>query len=220
MPTIGTLKHVNQWTLGQARQMPLYQFAVDDGAGTELYVQPQTGEIVTLTTARSRAMAWISTIPHWLYFTALRTNQSAWYKTVVWTSAFVRASAVIGMIFGIPPVEENETSPARARDSVYRLDSVALHYGRSFWHFHNYTGIQRPAINGAFRLDQSGRLGSSARCVHRRACRSEKIHVDGPNKVAGDYDRTPYQGNRIRSYSGRALLHCSILQWAGHRRKT
>ena len=57
------------------RQMPLYKFAADDGLGTEVYVQPKTAEIAMLTTRRSRALAWLSTIPHWLYFTSLRANQ-------------------------------------------------------------------------------------------------------------------------------------------------
>ena len=40
--------------------------------------------VAMVTTGRQRSLAWVSTIPHWLYFTALRTNQSWWTNTVVW----------------------------------------------------------------------------------------------------------------------------------------
>lgn len=123
---IETLNHVDQWTLLQARQMPLYRFAVDDGHGTELYIQPQSGEVVVMTTRRSRAMAWISTIPHWLYFTALRKHQSAWYETVVWGSAFVCASAVIGMILAF--VQWRRTKPLRLSRSIPYAGWKRWHY--------------------------------------------------------------------------------------------
>ena len=42
-------------------------------------------------------LAWVSTIPHWFYFTALRNNQPVWYRIVVWTSALVCAVAVLGL---------------------------------------------------------------------------------------------------------------------------
>ena len=45
-----------------------------------------SGEVAMMTTRSSRGWAWVSTIPHWLYFTALRTNQPLWYRLLVWTS--------------------------------------------------------------------------------------------------------------------------------------
>ena len=81
--------------------MPLHKFRVDDDEGTELYVSPQTGEVTMLTTRRSRALAWIGTIPHWLYFAALRANQPLWYRIVVWTSALACVLAVLGLILGV-----------------------------------------------------------------------------------------------------------------------
>ena len=57
------------------RDLPLYKFAVDDGAGTEVYVSPYAGEVRLVTTTKTRTLAWIATIPHWFYITPLRTNQ-------------------------------------------------------------------------------------------------------------------------------------------------
>src|SRR5688572_11548071 len=64
----GLVREPDQWTLNQVRQLPLYKYAVSDSAGTELYVSPGLGEIVQLTTRKSRMLAWVSTIPHFFYF--------------------------------------------------------------------------------------------------------------------------------------------------------
>lgn len=98
---VRTLTEVDQWTLLQGRQLPLHKFRVDDASATELYVSPATGEVSVLTTRRSRGFAWISTIPHWLYFTALRVNQPVWYAVVVWTSGLACVLAVLGLVLGV-----------------------------------------------------------------------------------------------------------------------
>jgi hypothetical protein len=43
----------------------------------------------------------MGTIPHWLYFAALRANQPLWYRIVVWTSELACALAVLGLILGV-----------------------------------------------------------------------------------------------------------------------
>ncbi len=97
----GTLTEPDQWTLVERRQLPLHKLVIDDEAGTELYVSPRTAEVVMLTTRGSRALAWIGAIPHWIYFTALRTNQPLWYDVVVWTSTLGCLLAVIGLVLGV-----------------------------------------------------------------------------------------------------------------------
>ena len=97
---VGTLAEPDQWTLVERRQLPLHKLVVDDAASTELYVSPRTGEVVMMTTRSSRALAWVGAIPHWIYFTALRTNQPLWYDVVVWTSTIGCLLAVIGLMLG------------------------------------------------------------------------------------------------------------------------
>jgi hypothetical protein len=121
---VRTLHEVDQWTL-QTR-LPLHKFAVDDGAGTELYVQPRTGEVAMMTTRRSRGLAWVSTIPHWLYFTALRTNQPLWYEIVVWTSILACVVAVLGLILGV--TQFRRTKPFRLAASIPYSGSMRWHY--------------------------------------------------------------------------------------------
>jgi uncharacterized iron-regulated membrane protein len=99
---IRTLTRPDQWTLTQGRrQMPLHKFAVSDTGGTELYVSAPLGEVAVMTTRRSRMLAWIGTIPHWLYFAPLRLNQPLWYRIVVWAAGLGCVLAVIGLILGV-----------------------------------------------------------------------------------------------------------------------
>ena len=46
----------------------------DDPDRTTLYVSSTNGEIVLRTTATQRFWNWFGTIPHWLYFSALRSD--------------------------------------------------------------------------------------------------------------------------------------------------
>jgi hypothetical protein len=109
---VRTLEEVDQWTLLQGRQLPLHKFRVDDADATELYVQPATGEVSVLTTRQSRGLAWIGTIPHWLYFTALRVNQPRWYRIVVWTSGLVCVLAILGLALAV--TQFRRTRPLKA----------------------------------------------------------------------------------------------------------
>ena len=97
---VGTLTEPDQWTLVERRQLPLHKLVVGDAASTEIYVSPRTGEVVMMTTRGSRALAWVGAIPHWIYFTALRTNQPLWYDIVVWSSTIGCLLAVIGLMLG------------------------------------------------------------------------------------------------------------------------
>ncbi len=69
----------DQFTLGQApRDRSFYRFTFDDPDRTAIYVSGTTGRIVTWTTASHRFWNWLGTIPHFLYFQSLRTQQQLW----------------------------------------------------------------------------------------------------------------------------------------------
>jgi hypothetical protein len=123
---VRTLHDVDQWTLVQSRQLPLHKFRIDDADGTELYVQPETAEIAMLTTRRGRALAWVSTIPHWFYFSALRANQPVWYRLVVWGSALVCVLAVLGLILAF--TQFRRTRPFRLSAAIPYAGSLRWHY--------------------------------------------------------------------------------------------
>jgi hypothetical protein len=122
---VETITENDQWTLGQVAP-PLHKFRVADDVGTELYVSPATADVVQMTTRRGRMLAWISTIPHWFYFTALRNNQPVWYRLVVWTSALVCAVAVLGLILAFTQFR---------RSRPFRLSSSIPYRGSMRWHY-------------------------------------------------------------------------------------
>jgi hypothetical protein len=97
----GMLTEPDQWTIGNRRQMPLHKIVVDDPVRTELYVSEPLSEVSVVTTRRSRAIAWVSAIPHWLYFVELRRNNSAWRQTILWTSGAGSLLALLGLALGI-----------------------------------------------------------------------------------------------------------------------
>jgi uncharacterized iron-regulated membrane protein len=123
---VRTLDEVDQWTLVNSRQLPLHKVRIDDADATELYVQAETAEVAVLTTGKSRSFAWISTIPHFLYFTALRTNQPLWYQVVVWTSGLACVLAVLGLMLSF--TQFRRTRPFNLAKSIPYSGPMRWHY--------------------------------------------------------------------------------------------
>ncbi|MEA2988476.1 MAG: hypothetical protein QOG83_1187 [Alphaproteobacteria bacterium] len=113
----------DQWTVGRyVRDRPLHRFDFDDPARTSLYVSSTTGQIVVWTTATQRFWNWLGTIPHWLYFTALRSDVVLWSQVVIWTSILGTFLTVVGIGLGITQFRRG----AGGRFSPYR--------GLFYWH--------------------------------------------------------------------------------------
>jgi hypothetical protein len=110
-PVLSEIIETDQWTVGDAGQgnRPLYHFAFDDPNSTHFYVSGTTGEIVLWTTATQRFWNWLGAIPHWLYFTELRSNGPLWAQIVIWTSILGGFLTVIGLILGIPQFRRGTT---------------------------------------------------------------------------------------------------------------
>jgi hypothetical protein len=120
---------VDQWTIGQRRQLPLHKITVDDDARTELYLSPQSGDVSVLTTRGSRALAWVAAIPHWMYFTALRTNDRLWRQVVLWASGLGCVLALAGIILGFTQFKFSR--PFKLR----RIPSYIPYSGWMRWHY-------------------------------------------------------------------------------------
>lgn len=93
----------DQWTVSGNfdRHRPLWKVALADALGTELYVSSSTGGIVQSTTHSERVWNWLGSVPHWLYPTVLRQDNSVWRQVVMWISGPSIAAAVAGMWIGI-----------------------------------------------------------------------------------------------------------------------
>jgi len=196
---VRTLTRADQWTLTQARQMPLHKFRVDDADRTELYVSPQTGEVTVLTTRRSRALAWVGTIPHWLYFAPLRRNGPVWTQVVLWTSALGCFLALIGLTLGVTQFK---------RTRPFRLSSSIPYTGWMRWHY--VTGV----VFGVFTLTWvfSGLLSMEPFAWSRR----EGLQVQGDVFTGGplELSRFPAMDPAAwdRLLSGRAIKEVDLVR--------
>jgi hypothetical protein len=97
----GVLTSPDQWTLTQSREMPMYKLAAADGRGTEVYVSATAGEVVQFTTSRGRLLAWVSVIPHFMYFKALRMNGGLWNGLMTWGPGISVIVALLGIVLGL-----------------------------------------------------------------------------------------------------------------------
>ena len=123
----------DQWTVagGFDRHRPLWKIGLDDPNGTELYVSASTGAVVQATTRRERFWNWLGSVPHWLYPTILRQNQSAWRQVVLWVSGPCIAGALTGVWVGL--------LRARFGRRRYRAGQMSPYRGWMFWH--HVTGL-------------------------------------------------------------------------------
>ena len=100
---VAGLAAYDQWTVAGSfdRHRPLWRIALNDGAGTELYVSSATGEIVQDTSRRARRWNYAGSIAHWIYPTILRRRTAAWTKTVWAISLVASFTALAGSVLGV-----------------------------------------------------------------------------------------------------------------------
>ncbi|KTR83748.1 hypothetical protein NS277_07195 [Novosphingobium barchaimii] len=127
----------DQWvvTRAYARLAPFWRVRLDDGRATDIYVSRSTGEIVQNTDRPERLWNWLGAVPHWIYFTALRTHQEPWRQTVLWASGIGLVGAALGIWIGILRVR------VRRR---YKSGSISPYRGWMKWH--HLAGL----VGGAF----------------------------------------------------------------------
>ena len=99
----GMLTEPDQWTLEQPipAQLPMLRFDLTDADATRLYVSSAGAEIVTGTTRRGRALAWLGAIPHWIYPTLLRRHVREWSWFVIIVALLGTLMSVTGVAVGL-----------------------------------------------------------------------------------------------------------------------
>jgi len=97
----GPIRH-DQWTVAEDLDphRPLYRVALNDPAGTELYVSSVTGEVVRDSTRRERRWNAIGSVAHWIYPTWLRARPRAWTATLWLISGLASIAAIAGAVLG------------------------------------------------------------------------------------------------------------------------
>ena len=93
----------DQWTVSGEfdSDRPLYRIPLNDESGTELYVSSTTGDVVLLTTLKTRALNYFGSVVHWLYPINLRHHKWAWSALMWWLSLVATIGATIGVVIGL-----------------------------------------------------------------------------------------------------------------------
>ncbi|HTE42211.1 MAG TPA: hypothetical protein VK629_15400 [Steroidobacteraceae bacterium] len=162
----------DQWTVqGQLRlDRPLHHLALDDEAGTELYVSSATGQIVQHTTTQQRFWNWLGAVPHWLYPTILRDNAALWSQVVIWLSLAGVFLTVIGIYIGVA----HWLAMKGARWSPYRGISLWHHLSGLFFGVLTLTWVG----SGLVSMNPWGFLEGSGFSAERASVRD--AWIDGP----------------------------------------
>jgi len=129
----GYLEEPDQWTLQAVAALPMHRFALDDEAGTHIYVSEVTGEVALRTTRRERFWGYLGPVLHWLYFTPLRRNGPLWSDLVIWSSLIGCVMCVAGLVWGLV-----RFSPF-ARFRLKRVPAHSPYAGYMKWH--HYAGL-------------------------------------------------------------------------------
>ena len=123
----------DQWSFGVRGRMPMHRIAVDDPAGTMLYVTETGGEVVLKTTASGRLWGGAGAVLHWLYFAPLRRNAALWNQVIVWISIAGTVMCLVGLAWGLWRI-----SPLRG----YRLRRERHWSPYAGWmRWHHYAGL-------------------------------------------------------------------------------
>jgi uncharacterized iron-regulated membrane protein len=129
-PRLLAVVNDDTWTVSgiRAAERPLYRFALDDRAGTEVYVSSVSGRAVQTTTARQRFWNRFGAIPHWLYFVRLRRNVRLWSAVVISAALAGCFLTVTGLVVGIQQLgAARRIAPARrGLSSVHHFAGIVF----------------------------------------------------------------------------------------------
>ena len=94
---------MDQWTISGnlSSHRPLHLVAIDDTAGTNLYVSSRTGQVVLDTTKKERVWNWLGSNLHWIYPLQLRKHSGIWLNTIIVLSLIGLVSVFTGAVIGL-----------------------------------------------------------------------------------------------------------------------
>lgn len=117
----------DQWTVAGSfdRFRPLWKVSLSGPEGRVLYVASTNGAVVLDTRRTERFWNWLGSVPHWIYPTVVRTDQSLWRQVILWTAGPAIVVAVTGMWIGILRMRLSRR---------YKGGRVSPYRGWPWWH--------------------------------------------------------------------------------------
>ena len=173
----------DQWTLQSGAFFPLHRVRLGDDAATVLYISDRTVEPVLETTRRGRLWAWLGAVPHWLYFTPLRSRAAVWSDLVIGLSMLGCLLALSGIVWGLWRVSVR--TAYRLRDGSSHSPYAGLmrwhHYAGLVFGLFTFTWI----FSGGLSMDPwSWHPGTDATAAQRRAVSGGALRL-GPLTADG-----------------------------------
>jgi hypothetical protein len=126
---VDSVTEIDQWMVGNQLQnlRPLWKYVWPNGE--QVYIG-ESGDVLQYTTTRSRFLAYISAVPHWLYFTPLRKHQPIWIRFATYAAMVGTVGAIIGVVVGVglySPRKKKYRSPRGMPSSVPYRGQKRLH---------------------------------------------------------------------------------------------
>ena len=91
----------DQWTLQSRDALPIHRVRLGDEDDTWVYLSESSGELVLTASRSERRAAYISAVPHWLYFTPLRRHGPLWIRLVIVLSLAGCLLTLTGLVWGL-----------------------------------------------------------------------------------------------------------------------
>lgn len=142
----------DQWSVSGVLNphRPLHLFALDDSAGTEVYVSSATGEVVRDSTRMERTLNYFGAVTHWIYPHALRRFPDAWVWTVDCLACSGTALALSGLWIGVRRARRPAPPPRTPRLRLLRwhwLAGLAFGLPALTWVFSGWMSMNPGKLN-------------------------------------------------------------------------
>ncbi|HKD74912.1 MAG TPA: hypothetical protein VKB76_05430 [Ktedonobacterales bacterium] len=145
----------DQWTVAGDfdRDRPLTRIALDDDAGTEIYVSAKSGKVVLTTTRNVRLLNYLGSIAHWIYPTTLRHHRAVWVALIWCLSLLATIGAALGVLIGF--VRLRVGTPYRGLQSWHHFFGLIFAPFLLAWIFSGFLSMDDgwllPRSDGLFR---------------------------------------------------------------------
>ncbi len=184
------LAQYDQWTVSNALDLyrPLHRVALNDRAGTELYISDVTSEVVRDTTQSERAWNYLGAIIHWIYPTVLRKHFAVW-NWIVWTISLMSLIATLtGAYLGIQRLRwkhEKSISPYHGMSYLHHIGGIVVSAFLLTYIFSGWLSMDHGLLFSNYRVSASQRATLAGGKVNWERMDMVEISIaDGAKQLA------------------------------------